>query len=39
MKYKIEKNTVQETLIIRCLRGRSAQDYTRIFTGMKQRFA
>ena len=36
MKYKIEKNTVQETLIFRCMPGRSAQNYTRISIGMKR---
>ena len=39
MKYKIEKNTVQETLIIPLYARRSAQNYIRISTGTKQRFA
>ena len=36
MKYKIEKNTVQETLIIP-LYARNDQNYTRISTKMKRR--
>ena len=38
MKYKIEKNTVQETLIIHSMRGRYAQICILRFIGMKLRF-
>ncbi len=40
MKYKIEKNTVQETLILPLYSRKlcTAQNCIRTFTGMKQRF-
>ena len=37
MKYKIEKNTVQETLILRCIPGSCAPSCIRTFTKTKQR--
>ena len=37
MKYKIEKNTVQETLILHCIPGSCAQSCIRTFIGTKQR--
>ena len=36
MKYKIEKNTVQETLIIPLYAKRCVRSYTRISIGMKR---
>ena len=39
MKYKIEKNTVQETLIIPLYARKVCSELYRISTGTKQRFA
>ena len=37
MKYKIEKNTVQETLVIPLYGRKSVRSYTRISSGTKRR--
>ena len=39
MKYKIEKNTVQETLVIPLYPGNYARNCTQTFFKMKRRYA